>query len=173
MTSDINKAEVELVNDAANAKDIRAGAMGTAELDNAVGYREYLEGMDLEGSNREIDLIILPMFLITQALQFMDKTSLNYANLFGYQAALGLEGKEFNYLSARGATCLWAVLIWFFMADSPSNAHFLNHRERLLAVKRVAGNQTGIKNKHFDKGQVHAGFMDPKTILLFIGVFAA
>jgi MFS family permease len=30
----------------------------------------------------------------------MDKTSLNYANLFGYQEALGLEGRDFNYLSA-------------------------------------------------------------------------
>lgn len=48
----------------------------------------------------KIDLIILPMFLVTQALQFMDKTSLNYANLFGYQKALGLKGEEFNYLSA-------------------------------------------------------------------------
>lgn len=48
----------------------------------------------------KIDLVMLPMFLITQALQFMDKTSLNYANLFGYQKALQLEGKQFNYLSA-------------------------------------------------------------------------
>jgi hypothetical protein len=40
------------------------------------------------------------MFLITQALQFMDKTSLNYANLFGYQKALGLKGQQFSYLSA-------------------------------------------------------------------------
>lgn len=48
----------------------------------------------------KLDLIILPMFLITQALQFMDKTSLNYANLFGYQEALGLKGRQFNYLSA-------------------------------------------------------------------------
>jgi hypothetical protein len=40
------------------------------------------------------------MFLITQALQFMDKTSLNYANLFGYQKALGLKGQQFGFLSA-------------------------------------------------------------------------
>ena len=40
------------------------------------------------------------MFLVTQALQFMDKTSLNYANLFGYQTALGLKGEQFAYLSA-------------------------------------------------------------------------
>ena len=48
----------------------------------------------------KIDLIILPAFLITQALQFMDKTALNYANLFDYQEALGLHGQQFNYLSA-------------------------------------------------------------------------
>jgi hypothetical protein len=54
-----------------------------------------------EGKVRwKIDLIVLPVFLITQALQFMDKTALNYANLFGYQAALGLQGSQFNYLSA-------------------------------------------------------------------------
>ncbi|KAJ4185827.1 hypothetical protein NW755_008279 [Fusarium falciforme] len=64
---------------------------------------------DLDMNDREnaakklrwkLDLVILPMFLVTQALQFMDKTSLNYANLFGYQEALGLKGNQFNYLSA-------------------------------------------------------------------------
>ncbi|KAL1649511.1 hypothetical protein SLS58_001567 [Diplodia intermedia] len=77
------------------------------QLKNAVGYKEYLEALDIEVSEREsrilrwkIDLIILPAFLITQALQFMDKTALNYANLFGYQKALGLHGQQFNYLSA-------------------------------------------------------------------------
>jgi hypothetical protein len=68
---------------------------------------------------------------------------------------------------------VWAVFIWLFMADSPSNAKFLGQRERLIAVKRVAGNQTGIKNKSFDKGQLFLGFCDPKTVLLFISVFAA
>jgi hypothetical protein len=29
----------------------------------------------------------------------MDKTALNYANLFGYQTALRLQGNQFNYLS--------------------------------------------------------------------------
>lgn len=48
----------------------------------------------------KIDLIILPIFLVTQTLQFLDKTALNYANLFGYQKALGLHGQQFNYLSA-------------------------------------------------------------------------
>ncbi|KAJ4187773.1 hypothetical protein NW767_012239 [Fusarium falciforme] len=72
-----------------------------------------------------------------------------------------------------GATCLWAFVIWFLLPDSPSNARFLNHRERLIAVKRVAANETGIKNKAFDKNQVVLGFTDPKTLLIFVSVFAA
>lgn len=54
----------------------------------------------LQRLRRKIDLVIVPIFLVAQALQFMDKTSLNYANILGYQAALGLKGREFNYLSA-------------------------------------------------------------------------
>jgi hypothetical protein len=49
----------------------------------------------------------------------------------------------------------------------------LNERERLVAVRRVAGNETGIKNKSFDKSQIKLGFLDPKTILIFVSVFAA
>ncbi|KAF2172044.1 hypothetical protein M409DRAFT_32798, partial [Zasmidium cellare ATCC 36951] len=63
--------------------------------------------LDIEFSRKEerwvrwkLDLIILPIFLVTQLLQFLDKTALNYANIFGYQKALGLKGQQFNYLSA-------------------------------------------------------------------------
>ncbi|KAI1747599.1 major facilitator superfamily domain-containing protein [Xylaria castorea] len=271
---------------------------------HSVGYEEYREALDLEISDKEmrkvrmkIDMIIVPIFLVTQGLQFLDKTALNYANLFNYQDALNLKGKEFNYLSAivyagyffgqypcgwligrypaqkvlaicilvwgvlvilltqarsfpsalairflmgvfeasvtpgltlmtgfwftrkeiplrqciwfsslgwagiigsyvstgiaklpeettperwqiifyilGGVTILWSAIVWFVLADSPSNASFLNHREKLIAVKRVAGNETGIKNKNFDMKQVWLGFTDMKAILLFIGVFAA
>ncbi|KAL4876419.1 major facilitator superfamily domain-containing protein [Aspergillus karnatakaensis] len=293
-----NAVEVE-VSDKQNIKQLEL-----ASQENAVGYKEYLEALDLEVSDSEykrvrwkLDLTILPMFLVTQALQFMDKTSLNYANLFGYQEALNLQGADFNHLSAMiyagyffgqypcgwligrypaqkvmaisiflwgvmailmtqsrsystalavrffmgvfeaavtpgltlmtgfwytrreiplrqciwysslgfggivgsyismgvaglpadmtperwelifyilgGATCLWAFAIWFLLPDAPSNTRFLTHRERLIAVKRVSGNETGIKNKSFDKKQIGTGFMDPKTILIFISVFAA
>ncbi|CAG9955317.1 unnamed protein product [Clonostachys rosea f. rosea IK726] len=299
--TDVEKPTQIMTEDTAAAKgDIN----GFSEQENAVGYKEYREALSIEVSDKEmrrvrwkLDLTILPMFLITQALQFMDKTSLNYANLFGYQKALGLQGKEFNYLSAMvyagyffgqypcgwligrypaqkvmaisiflwglmviimtqsrtyssalavrffmgifeaavtpgltlmtgfwytrreiplrqciwysslgwggivgsyismgvsrlpvdmkperwelifyilgGVTCLWAFVIWFLLPDSPSNARFLNHRERLIAVKRVSANETGIKNKSFDKKQVFKGFLDPKTLLLFTSVFAA
>ncbi|CAH0056829.1 unnamed protein product [Clonostachys solani] len=295
--ADVEKPAQVMTEDTVAAK---GDVNGFSHQENAVGYKEYREALNIEVSDKEmrrvrwkIDLTILPMFLITQALQFMDKTSLNYANLFGYQKALGLQGKEFNYLSAMvyagyffgqypcgwligrypaqkvmaisiflwglmviimtqsrtystaffmgifeaavtpgltlmtgfwytrreiplrqciwysslgwggivgsyismgvsrlpvdmkperwelifyilgGVTCLWAFVIWVLLPDSPSNARFLSHRERLIAVKRVSGNETGIKNKSFDKKQVVRGFLDPKTLLLFTSVFAA
>ncbi|GES63188.1 MFS transporter [Aspergillus terreus] len=271
---------------------------------NAVGYKEYREGLSIELTKREnsrvrwkIDLVVLPIFLVTQALQFMDKTALNYANLFGYQKTLGLHGQQFNYLSAMvyagyffgqypcgwlvgrfpaqrvlglscllwglmviimtqcrtfssalaarfimglfeaavtpgltlmtgfwytrqeiplrqciwysalgwggiigsyisfgisklpvdfspprwellfyilgAATCLWAAVIFFVLPDSPSTAFFLTKPERIIAIKRVAANQTGIKNKSFDKRQGLVALTDPKAILIFISVFAA
>ncbi|KAH9885922.1 major facilitator superfamily domain-containing protein [Xylariomycetidae sp. FL2044] len=273
--------------------------LDTVHEEDAVGYREYIEGLAVESRRVrwKIDLIILPIFLITQALQFMDKTALNYANLFGYQTALNLQGQQFNYLSAMvyagyffgqypcgwligrfpaqkviavsilawgfcvvimtqcrtyssalglrflmgifeaavtpgltlmtgfwytrreiplrqciwfsslgwggiigsymskgistlpadtkperwelifyilgGATMVWAFAVYFFLPDAPSNARFLNHRERIIAVKRVSGNETGIKNKSFDKKQAFVAFYDPKAILLFVSVFSA
>lgn len=276
----------------------------STQIKNAVGYSEYLAGLDLEFTTSEerrirwkIDLIIIPIFLITQAMQQMDRTALNYVNLFGYQKALGLHGNQFNFLSSMvyagyffgqypsgwligrfpaqrvlsisilalgvlmiimtqctsyssalavrfftgifvgavipcqilmtgfwftrreiplrqciwfsglgwggivesyismgisklpegmsppkwqlvfyilgGISCFWGVVIFFFLPDNPSTASFLTPRERIVAVARVAGNGTGIKNKHFDKKQAWLAFYDPKTVLLFISVAGA
>ncbi|KAJ7131060.1 major facilitator superfamily domain-containing protein [Mycena epipterygia] len=84
------------------------GAITEGEEDDNVGYSEYRQGLaeKTEITAKEnsairwrADLIILPIFLVTQTLQFLDKTALNYANLFGFQAALKLEGNQFNWLS--------------------------------------------------------------------------
>jgi MFS family permease len=80
---------------------------------------------------------------------------------------------EFIFFVLGGATCLWSFVIYFVLPDSPSSAFFLSHKERIIAVKRVAENETGIKNKAFNKKQAVLAIWDPKTILLFISVFAA
>lgn len=60
-----------------------------------VGYDIYKETTEqgLEWTDREegwilrrIDLWILPCFCIAQGLAFLDKTALNYGNLFGMKA---------------------------------------------------------------------------------------
>ena len=76
-------------------------------------------------------------------------------------------------LQLGGATCLWSFVVWFFLPDTPTNARFLNHREKLIAVKRVASNEMGIKNRAFNKDQALLALYDPKAILMLISVFAA
>ncbi|KAJ7166961.1 major facilitator superfamily domain-containing protein [Mycena filopes] len=84
------------------------GVITEGEEDDNVGYATYKQGLaehveitaaENSAIRWRIDLIILPIFLITQTLQFLDKTALNYANLFGFQTALKLEGNQFNWLS--------------------------------------------------------------------------
>ena len=109
-------------------------------------------------------------------------SSLGWAGIIGSYISMGVsklsptmkpERWELIFFILGGATCIWAFVIFFLLPDAPSNARFLSPREKLIAVKRVAGNETGIKNKHFDKKQALVAFWDPKAILLFVSVFAA
>ncbi|KAF2477341.1 MFS general substrate transporter [Lindgomyces ingoldianus] len=80
---------------------------------------------------------------------------------------------ELIFLILGGATCLWAFVVYFFLPDAPSNAWFLPERERILASKRVSGNEIGIKSKGFNTKQAIVAFWDPKALLPFTSVFAA
>ncbi|KAJ0367771.1 hypothetical protein COL154_002992 [Colletotrichum chrysophilum] len=112
----------------------------------------------------------------------MPSSSLGWGGIIGSYISMGVsklpadlkpERWELIFFMLGGVTCVWSLVIWFLLPDSPSNAFFLNHRERLVAVKRVSENETGIKNKAFDKKQALLGSFDPKTLLLFTSVFAA
>ncbi|CAO1620625.1 unnamed protein product [Parajaminaea phylloscopi] len=60
-------------------------------------------------------------------------------------------------------TFVLAVLYLFFFPDTPATAWFLTPRERAIAIKRVASNQSGTKSKHLKKDQLIEAFTDPKT----------
>ena len=68
-------------------------------------------------------------------------------------------------------TTVVAVLYWFLFPDSPANAWFLTPEERVKAVLRIRGNQTGVENKTFKKEQMIEALADPKTWLF--ALFAA
>lgn len=109
-------------------------------------------------------------------------SALGWGGIVGSYISMGISKLPDDMSPARwelvfyilgAVTCLWSFVVFFFLPDAPSNARFFNHRERLVAVKRVAGNETGIKNKSFNRKQAILAFYDPKTIILFISVFAA
>ncbi|KAL4899374.1 hypothetical protein BDW74DRAFT_183772 [Aspergillus multicolor] len=63
---------------------------------------EYAVGeMDLSDQAllRRIDWRILPIMFLTYFLQFLDKVSLNYANIMGLQKDLGMSGNDFSWLA--------------------------------------------------------------------------
>ncbi|KAH9834565.1 MFS general substrate transporter [Rhodofomes roseus] len=62
-------------------------------------------------------------------------------------------------------TLITAVVYWFYFPDSPTNAWFLTKKERIIAIRRLKENQTGVENKHFKIEQVHEALHDPKTWL--------
>ncbi|KAK7034005.1 hypothetical protein VNI00_012435 [Paramarasmius palmivorus] len=60
-------------------------------------------------------------------------------------------------------TLVIAVLFWFWFPDSPTTASFLTPEERILAVKRIQVNQTGVENKHWKREQFIETLKDPKV----------
>lgn len=57
----------------------------------------------------------------------------------------------------------WAVVLYFFMPNTPLNAKFLNEREKAIAVERLRENRTGIANSEFKKDQVFEALLDVKV----------
>lgn len=45
------------------------------------------------------------------------------------------------------------ILFFFFFPDNPTTAYFLTEEEKIIAVKRVQGNQNGIETKVWKKYQ--------------------
>ncbi|KAF9036440.1 MFS general substrate transporter [Hymenopellis radicata] len=226
---------------------------------------------------RKIDLWILPCFCLTQGLAFLDKTALNYGNLFGMKADLRVTSAQYSwfagafllrirfelspagylvsvepstwllqrlvhayhtgkimgcvctiwgvvvipglglmtpfwwrireqpycfngvagivggflayglghvtnaavpswaliFLTLGAITTAWGVYILLMLPDSPVTAPFLDDRQKAIAIKRVAENKTGIKNKTFKLYQAVQAFQDPKTWLLILAAAAA
>ncbi|KAL3458370.1 MFS general substrate transporter [Aspergillus heterothallicus] len=61
---------------------------------------------------RRIDRRILPVMFLAYFLQFLDKVVLNYANLMGIQADLGMSGNDFSWLAT-------AFFIAYCIAEIP------------------------------------------------------
>ncbi|ORY91573.1 major facilitator superfamily domain-containing protein [Leucosporidium creatinivorum] len=245
---------------------------------------------------RRIDFFLLPLFLLTQTLQYLDKTALNYGKVFGLEKGMGLSGQQFSWVASTfyfgylvaqmpvsyligrfpagkvmGITCIlwgvcvlttitcktfatamvnrfflgvfeasvtpglslmtgffytraesplrqtiwyssvgwggmlgalmgaglekmpegatpkwefifivlgsitiaWGFLLYFFLADGPSNAAWLKAEYRTLAVARVAANGVGIKNKKLKRNQIIAALVCPRAWLLTIAMFGS
>lgn len=68
-------------------------------------------------------------------------------------------------------TVAWSVVLWFYLPDSPSNAHFLSSSEREFASLRPKKFQRTTQTRKWDRDQFIESFTDPKTWWLLIFSF--
>ncbi|KAK8844009.1 hypothetical protein IAR55_006802 [Kwoniella newhampshirensis] len=78
-----------------------------ASVEHEVGLDLYQRSTDVEYTPQEakkvlrkIDGWILPAFCITQGLAFLDKTALNYGNLWGMRAGLHVSTSQFSWFAS-------------------------------------------------------------------------
>ncbi|KAI1134883.1 MFS general substrate transporter [Hypoxylon sp. FL0543] len=80
----------------------------------------------------------------------------------------GLAPWMYIFLIFGSISLAWAIMFLVFMPDLPTTARFLNERQKIVAVERVATNRQGVKNHHFKTYQMWQCLKDPKTWILFV-----
>lgn len=68
-------------------------------------------------------------------------------------------------------TVTFGCSLWWILPDSPHDAKFLTERERVIAVRRLESNKTGVKNRHHKQYQVIEALKDFKVWMLVAAIF--
>lgn len=97
-------------------------------------------------------------------------SALNYA--FGQIDSGSLRPWQYIYIFAGVLTFLFGI--WCCaMPNSPVEAWFLTHEERVVAVERLRRGQTGVRCQVIKKDQIVEAFLDIKLYLIAIMMAAA
>ncbi|KAH8649204.1 MFS transporter [Xylariales sp. PMI_506] len=103
-TGDSNTAETMAVSTAAPeievAPEFGDVALQLLKAGGATDASIVLDKATTSRVLRKIDMVMLPIMAITEMLQFLDKSTLSYASLFGLQADTGLVGTDYSWLSS-------------------------------------------------------------------------
>jgi len=75
---------------------------------------------------------------------------------------------KYEFLIIGALCCIWGIVLFLRLPDSPVTAPRLTVQERRWAVERLRENQTGVENKHLKPYQVLEAFLDPKIYLFYI-----
>lgn len=65
--------------------------------------KEDVQNVDLQEARRvlrKIDLHILPILMMTYMLQYLDKSSINFASVYGLKEGTNLHGQDYAWLSS-------------------------------------------------------------------------
>ncbi|KAH6682740.1 permease of the major facilitator superfamily [Halenospora varia] len=65
-------------------------------------------------------------------------------------------------------TFVTGIVMFFFLAASPTEARWLTEEEKVIALERVRGNKTGTEVWKFNKSQLKEAFLDVRFYLTFL-----
>ncbi|WVW83469.1 hypothetical protein I302_105490 [Kwoniella bestiolae CBS 10118] len=121
--------------DADNEKNVHAGGSGSngSPMDKDLDLLEHSEKIDLSQVDpavlkrvlRKIDLVLMPVMMLCEFFQFLDKSSISYAKLFDIEKATGMHGQQFAWL---GSIFYIGYLFWqpfaaFLLVRIPVRMH--------------------------------------------------
>ncbi|KAH6884929.1 major facilitator superfamily domain-containing protein [Thelonectria olida] len=76
-----------------------------------------------------------------------------------------METWKILYLVLGLPTIITGAYCWFFMPNNQTDARFLTHREKVIAIERIRGNFQGIGSRKWKWEQFFEAFRDPRTYL--------
>jgi MFS family permease len=82
----------------------------------------------------------------------------------GHATSTAVKSWQLIFLTIGLINLVWSAVFLWVVPDSPTTAKFLTHKQRVVAVQRVAANMIGVKTKEFKPAQAVQAFLDVKII---------
>ncbi|PYI07008.1 MFS general substrate transporter [Aspergillus sclerotiicarbonarius CBS 121057] len=102
-------------------------------------------------------------------------TFLGVANSFGGLLAFGvgqikgsMQSWQYQFIFIGAISCIWAIFMFFTLAEHPSTAPWLKEEEKEAAVRRLGARYQGANHREIKKYQILEALTDPKTWLFFL-----
>lgn len=103
-------------------------------------------------------------FLSMNGVATMVGALLSYG--LGHSTSTSLKPWQLIFMVIGLINFAWGFLFLYLAPDSPANARFLDHDEKLKVINRVSKNQMGIKDTAFKFSQALEALKDPNAIIL-------
>lgn len=109
------------------------------------------------------------IFLAFNGMATMVGALLGYG--LGHATHTALKPWKLIFLVIGLLNFVWSFAFLWFVPDSPMNARFLTHKQKVIAIHRVSENMIGVKSITFRWNQALEAALDIKVIALaFIGL---
>ncbi|KAK7192125.1 MFS general substrate transporter [Paraphaeosphaeria sporulosa] len=110
---------------------------------------------------REEQPLRMCVFLAFNGMATMVGALLGYG--LGHAHGTSLKTWQLIFLVIGLINFVWSWVFLWVMPDSPSSAKFLTHKQRIVAIDRIASNMIGVKTKQFQPRQALEAALDIKV----------